>query len=79
MSTTTTTSTSTSPGVPSYWAFQNLIASYPELVDSGDFAGLGEVLAHARFTLHDGPTVIGRDAIEIGTQNGSLSNVRHGN
>ncbi|GAA0596322.1 nuclear transport factor 2 family protein [Kutzneria viridogrisea] len=40
----------------------NLIATYAELVDDGDFAGLGELLAEATFT-GSGEPVRGRDAI----------------
>jgi 3-phenylpropionate/cinnamic acid dioxygenase small subunit len=48
---------------PSYRAIENLIATYAELVDDGDFAGLGALLANATFTGASGP-VSGRDAIE---------------
>jgi hypothetical protein len=34
----------------SYRAIENLIATYAELVDDGDFAGLGALLANATFT-----------------------------
>ncbi|GAA1698847.1 nuclear transport factor 2 family protein [Streptomyces yatensis] len=59
---------STSIGVPadptlSYRAIENLIARYAELVDDGDFAGLGILLADATFT-GTGEPVSGRDAIE---------------
>jgi 3-phenylpropionate/cinnamic acid dioxygenase small subunit len=47
----------------SYRAIENLIATYAELVDDGDFAGLGVLLAEATFTGGRG-TVRGRDAIE---------------
>ena len=47
----------------SQWAIQNLIAAYAELVDHGDFAGLGALLADATFT-GSGPPVSGPDAIE---------------
>jgi ketosteroid isomerase-like protein len=47
----------------SYRAIENLIASYAELVDGGDFAGVGTLLADATFTGGGGP-VTGRDAIE---------------
>jgi 3-phenylpropionate/cinnamic acid dioxygenase small subunit len=61
-------STSTPDRVPanppsSYWAIQNLIASYAELVDDGDFAAVGSLLADATFTAAAG-SVSGRDAIE---------------
>ncbi|MFF4837743.1 nuclear transport factor 2 family protein [Streptomyces sp. NPDC001315] len=47
----------------SYRAVENLIARYAELVDDGDFAGLGALLADATFT-GSGEPVSGRDAIE---------------
>jgi len=47
----------------SYRAIENLIASYAELVDDGDFAGVGMLLADATFVGAAGP-VSGRDAIE---------------
>jgi hypothetical protein len=34
----------------SYRAIENLIAAYAELVDDGDFAGLGRLLADTTFT-----------------------------
>ncbi|MBL1111040.1 nuclear transport factor 2 family protein [Streptomyces sp. 110] len=59
---------STSTGMPddprlSYRAIENLIARYAELVDDGDFAGVGTLLAEATFT-GTGEPVSGRDAIE---------------
>jgi 3-phenylpropionate/cinnamic acid dioxygenase small subunit len=42
---------------------ENLIATYAELVDDGDFAGVGALLADAVFTGSAG-SVSGRDAIE---------------
>ncbi|MEV5238449.1 nuclear transport factor 2 family protein [Streptomyces cinnamoneus] len=47
----------------SHRAIENLIARYAELVDDGDFAGVGTLLADATFTGSGGP-VRGRDAIE---------------
>ena len=47
----------------SYRAIENLIATYAELVDAGDFAGVGALLADATFT-GDAGSVNGRDAIE---------------
>ncbi|RLU79736.1 hypothetical protein CTZ27_36520 [Streptomyces griseocarneus] len=47
----------------SYRAIENLIARYAELVDDGDFAGLGTLLADATF-LGSGAPVSGRDAIK---------------
>ncbi len=43
-------------------AIENLIAAYAELVDAGEFAGVGVLLAPATFTGATG-TVTGRDAI----------------
>ncbi|MER6082292.1 nuclear transport factor 2 family protein [Streptomyces sp. NPDC001833] len=59
---------STSPRTPadptsSHRAVENLIARYAELVDDGDFAGLGILLADATFT-GSGDPVSGREAIE---------------
>jgi 3-phenylpropionate/cinnamic acid dioxygenase small subunit len=47
----------------SYRAIENLIAAYAELVDAGDFAGLGALLAEATFT-GGGGAISGQDAIE---------------
>jgi 3-phenylpropionate/cinnamic acid dioxygenase small subunit len=47
----------------SYRVIENLIATYAELVDEGDFAGVGMLLADATFT-GSGGSVSGRDAIE---------------
>ncbi|MEE4545835.1 nuclear transport factor 2 family protein [Streptomyces sp. V4-01] len=65
MSTTPTAGPSGPPGdpMPSHRAIENLIARYAELVDDGDFAGLGALLADAVFT-GGGEPVRGRDAIE---------------
>ncbi|GAB1340336.1 nuclear transport factor 2 family protein [Streptomyces sp. E-15] len=58
------TPTRTTDGpMPSHRAVENLIARYAELVDDGDFAGLGALLADATFTGSGGP-VHGREAIE---------------
>lgn len=46
----------------SYSAIANLIAAYAELVDAGDFAAVGELLANATFTGGAG-SVSGPDAI----------------
>jgi 3-phenylpropionate/cinnamic acid dioxygenase small subunit len=61
-------STSTPNRVPadppsSFRAIENLIATYAELVDDGDFAGVGVLLADATFTGGAG-SVRGRDAID---------------
>jgi ketosteroid isomerase-like protein len=47
----------------SYRAIESLIATYAELVDDGDFAAVGLLLADATFTGGAG-SVRGRDAIE---------------
>jgi ketosteroid isomerase-like protein len=47
----------------SYRAIESLIATYAELVDGGDFAAVGLLLADATFTSGAG-SVSGRDAIE---------------
>ncbi|GAA3196094.1 MULTISPECIES: nuclear transport factor 2 family protein [Streptomyces] len=46
----------------SYRAVESLLARYAELVDDGDFAGLGLLLADATFVGSGGP-VSGREAI----------------
>jgi 3-phenylpropionate/cinnamic acid dioxygenase small subunit len=63
-----TISTSTPNWAPadppsSYRAIENLIARYAELVDDGDFAGVGILFADATFTGGAG-SVRGRNAIE---------------
>jgi 3-phenylpropionate/cinnamic acid dioxygenase small subunit len=59
--------TSAPDGAPdqpsSHRAIENLIATYAELVDDGDFAGVGVLLADATFTGGSG-SVSGADAIE---------------
>lgn len=54
---------STADQESSYRAIERLIATYAELVDDGDFAGVGLLLADATFTGEAG-SVSGRDAIE---------------
>ena len=49
---------------PSVRAIQNLVARYAELVDAGDFAGLGAILAHAVFGGEGDMVVRGAGAIE---------------
>jgi hypothetical protein len=61
MSTSTTDPVADDPP-SSYRAIENLIASYAELVDDGDFAGVGMLLADATFTGGAG-SVSGRAAI----------------
>ena len=54
-----------SPADPpsSYRAIESLIATYAELVDDGDFAAVGVLLAHATVTGGAG-SVTGQQAIE---------------
>lgn len=52
-----------SAGMPSHRVVENLVARYAELVDDGDFAGLGALLADATF-VGSGEPVSGREAIE---------------
>jgi 3-phenylpropionate/cinnamic acid dioxygenase small subunit len=47
----------------SHRAIENLISTYAELVDDGDFAGVGHLLADATFIARNVP-ITGRDAIE---------------
>ncbi|MFF3570193.1 nuclear transport factor 2 family protein [Nocardia jiangxiensis] len=47
----------------SHRAIENLLARYAELVDDGDFAGLGLLLADATF-IGSGTPVSGRESIE---------------
>jgi 3-phenylpropionate/cinnamic acid dioxygenase small subunit len=55
--------TMSTPMSSSHRAIENLIARYAELVDDGDFAAVGALLADATFT-GGGGSVAGRDAIE---------------
>ncbi|WKU42952.1 nuclear transport factor 2 family protein [Streptomyces sp. VNUA116] len=63
MSTSTRSTRTLADPIPSYRAIENLIARYAELVDDGDFAGLGSLLADAVF-IGSGEPVRGSDAIE---------------
>lgn len=46
------------------WAVAELLARYAELMDRGDFAGVGELLAHASVATEDGTVVaVGSDQI----------------
>ena len=49
---------------PSVQSIENLMAEYAELVDAGDFGGLGELLADAVFGGEGDAVVSGREAIE---------------
>jgi 3-phenylpropionate/cinnamic acid dioxygenase small subunit len=62
MSASTTAAVPAGP-LPSGRAIENLIATYAELVDNADFAGLGALLADATFT-GSGAPVSGAIAIE---------------
>ncbi|EGD55665.1 nuclear transport factor 2 family protein [Gordonia neofelifaecis] len=46
-----------------HWAISNLIAMYAERIDSGDFAGVGELFADARITSDAGSEVTGADQV----------------
>ncbi|MGW1173297.1 nuclear transport factor 2 family protein [Kitasatospora sp. NPDC002543] len=50
--------------MPGHRVVENLIMRYAELVDDGDFAGLGALLADAVFVGGDGEPVRGSGAIE---------------
>jgi hypothetical protein len=52
------------PDAPSGRSIENLIATYAFLVDDGEFAMLGDLLAEADFSLNGGPATRGREAIE---------------
>jgi hypothetical protein len=39
--------------LPDHVQITNLIHTYPELIDSGDFTGVGELFAHGRITVAD--------------------------
>ncbi len=56
--------TPTSAAATSDRAIQNLIATYAELVDGGDFAGLGVLFADATLSLNGGEPLAGAAAIE---------------
>lgn len=50
--------------MPGARAVENLLARYAELVDAGDFAGLGEMFAEATFGGEGDAAVHGRDPVE---------------
>jgi 3-phenylpropionate/cinnamic acid dioxygenase small subunit len=60
----TGTTTPACTNVPSSRAIENLIATYAFLVDDGEFAKLGDLLADADFSLNGGPVIRGPGAIE---------------
>jgi 3-phenylpropionate/cinnamic acid dioxygenase small subunit len=49
---------------PTHRVIENLIASYAEFMDAGDFDALADLLADADFTLSSGETLSGRDAVQ---------------
>jgi hypothetical protein len=51
------------PVSQSYVDVMNLVHSYPERIDAGDFAGIGELFAHA--TVEMGPGEVLRGAAEV--------------
>ena len=64
VATVSTSAPDVAPDQPSsHRAIENLIATYAELVDDGDFAGVGALLAAATFSGGSG-SVSGADAIE---------------
>ena len=48
----------------SYVAVLNLVYRYPELIDSGDFEGIGQLFAHAAIDAGDGAPCVGAAAIQ---------------
>ena len=48
----------------SYVAVLNLVYRYPELIDSGDFDGIGRLFAHATIDTGDGSSIAGAAAIQ---------------
>ncbi|MEV0194890.1 nuclear transport factor 2 family protein [Nonomuraea sp. NPDC050691] len=63
-----TPGTRVSAGLPAHRHIENLVARYAELVDDGDFAGLGALLGDASFVGSSGP-VTGSDAIRTMFEN----------
>jgi len=47
----------------SYIEVMNLVYAYPERIDSGDFAGIGELMADAVIEMGDGETLQGSTAV----------------
>jgi ketosteroid isomerase-like protein len=50
--------------ITSYIEIMNLIYSYPDRIDAGDFAGVGELFADAVIDMDDGQTLSGRADIQ---------------
>lgn len=50
--------------LPDHVQVTNLIHRYPELIDSGDFAGIGELFRHGKITVEDsGDSYTGADEV----------------
>ena len=52
------------PFTESYVAVLNLVYRYPELIDSGDFEGIGRLFANAAIHTGDGTPCVGAAAIQ---------------
>lgn len=48
----------------SYIEIMNLVYAYPERIDSGDFAGVGELFADAVFETEGGAPLVGSKAVQ---------------
>jgi len=48
----------------SYIEIMNLVYSYPDRIDSGDFAGVGALFADAVIEMGDGETLVGSAAVQ---------------
>ena len=48
----------------SYIEIMNLVYAYPERIDSGDFAGVGELFADATFETEGGEPLVGSRAVQ---------------
>ena len=48
----------------SYIEIMNLLHSYPERIDAGDFEGVGELFAKATFETEGGEPLTGREAVQ---------------
>ena len=48
----------------SYIEIMNLVYAYPERIDSGDFAGVGDLFAEGALEIEGGEPVVGREAVQ---------------
>ena len=48
----------------SYIEVMNLVYAYPERIDAGDFAGVGELFADAVFETEGAPPLVGSEAVQ---------------